>query len=254
MPAGIDKQRAGQSPVSPTPAEDSVPERSKETDDSVPEHSKPEDLEMQKPRMPTRPVCPSVTEKEEHEASGHAVYRSWCEHCIAAKGQANPHRSDGEVCEAPELGFDYGYMGRDEVKRQPIICCRDRKTASHAASYVPRKGKDPYALSFLVSWVKGLGYKRVVCRSDNEPALLALLSLMSASMPDIEFVPKTSPEGDHQANGLAEIGVREAKGQVRVLRSQLEANLGERLSEEEPYLDVVAETCHQLHQPISNWQ
>ena len=99
-----------------------------------------------------------------------------------------------------------------------------------------RKGKDSYALSFLVSWVKGLGYKRVVCRSDNEPALLALLSLMSASMPDIEFVPKTSPEGDHQANGLAEIGVREAKGQVRVLRSQLEANLGERLSEEEPIL------------------
>ena len=74
MPAGIDEQRAGQSPVSPTPADDSVPERSKETDDSVPEHSKPEDLEMQKPRMPTRPVCPSVTEREEREASGHAVY------------------------------------------------------------------------------------------------------------------------------------------------------------------------------------
>ena len=79
---------------------------------------KDENLEMQKPTLPTRPEVPSLTEREEHEASGHAVYRSWCEHCIAAKGQANPHKADGEACEIPEIGFDYGYMSRKEAKCQ----------------------------------------------------------------------------------------------------------------------------------------
>lgn len=52
----------------------------------------------------------------------------------------------------------------------------------------------------------------------------------------MEFVPKTSTEGDHSANGLAEIGVREIKCQVRVIRSQLERNLKARLEETEPIL------------------
>ena len=36
---------------------------------------------------------------------------------------------------------------------------------------------------------------------------------------------KTFPEGDHQANGLAKVGVREIKAQTR-MRSQLEQGLG----------------------------
>ena len=32
----------------------------------------------------------------------------------------------------------------------------------------------------------------------------------------------TSPEGDHAANGLTEVGVCEIKAQPRILRSQLE--------------------------------
>ena len=167
-----------------------------------------ESVEMQRPKLPTRPYTPSAQEREEHEAGGHAVYRSWCEHCIAAKGQQNPHTADAEPGDLPELGFDYGYMSREQAKCQPIICARDRKTVSHAATYVKNKGKDPYALTFLVSWIKGLGYKRLVCRSDNEPALLALLNLVSSCLPEVEIVPKSNPEGDHQANGLAKIGVR----------------------------------------------
>ena len=78
--------------------------------------------------------------------------------------------------------------------------------------------------------------KRIVCRSDNERSLLSLLQKVSACLPDIEFVPKTSPEGDHSANGLAQIGVREIKAQVRVIRSQLESSLRSRLDEDEPIL------------------
>ena len=39
-------------------------------------------------------------------------------------------------------------------------------------------------------------------------------------MNDLELM--TSPEGDHAANGLAEVGVREINAQTRILRSLLE--------------------------------
>ena len=38
----------------------------------------------------------------------------------------------------------------------------------------------------------------------------------------VELVQMTSPEADHAANGLAEVGVREIKAQTRILRCQLE--------------------------------
>ena len=39
----------------------------------------------QVPRLPSRPKMPSQQEKEEHEATGHACYRSWCEHCVSGR-------------------------------------------------------------------------------------------------------------------------------------------------------------------------
>ena len=49
----------------------------------------------------------------------------------------------------------------------------------------------------------------------------------------------TSPEGDHQANGLAEGGVREIKAQTRILRSQLEQRLGSRIDEKDPLMSWI---------------
>ena len=47
---------------------------------------------------------------------------------------------------------------------------------------------------------------------------------------------QTSPEGDHQANGSIEVGVRELKRQMRAIRYQLEINLGQALSDHDPVL------------------
>ena len=49
----------------------------------------------------------------------------------------------------------------------------------------------------------------------------------------------TSPEGDHQANGLAEVGVREIMAQTRILRSQLEQRLGSRIDEKDPLMSWI---------------
>ena len=48
-------------------------------------------------------------------------------------------------------------------------------------------------------------------RSDNERALLAFAA---SSLEDVEVIEQASPEGDHAADGLAEVGVREAKAHL----------------------------------------
>ena len=116
-----------------------------------------EGVEMQRPRLPGKVPEPSLTEMDEHESSGLAVYRTWCKHCVAAKGRGNPHLADGEEGEVAEVAFDYGYMSRDSVKCLPMICGRDRQTQSHAASFVKSNGRDPYAIAYVTSswsWIQ----------------------------------------------------------------------------------------------------
>ena len=60
------------------------------------------------------PVAPRRWERDEHEAAGHAVYRSWCECCVRARGIGTQHRSRGDDSEEgalPEIVMDYGFMG-----------------------------------------------------------------------------------------------------------------------------------------------
>ena len=89
------------------------------------------------------------------------------------------------------------------------------------------------ALAFFTGWLRGFGLKRLLLRSDNERALLAFLRAAAASV-GVEVIEQASPEGDHAANGLAEVGVREVKAQTRVLKSHLEERLKRQLDWSEP--------------------
>ena len=48
------------------------------------------------------------------------------------------------------------------------------------------------------------------------------------------MIEQASPEGDHAANGLAEVGVREVKAQIRVLNCHLEQRLKRQVDWSEP--------------------
>ena len=73
------------------------------------------------PRVPNLPPEPCARQIAEHELTGHAVYRSWCRHCVASKGRAHAH-SSREGGELPEIGIDYGFFGRDKEDVLPIFC------------------------------------------------------------------------------------------------------------------------------------
>ena len=49
-------------------------------------------------------------------------------------------------------------------------------------------------------------------RSDNERALFAFLRAAAASLGGVEVIEQASPEGDHAANGLAEVWCARGQG------------------------------------------
>ena len=58
------------------------------------------------------PIEPSAQERDQHEATGHVVFRNWCSSCIEGRGRALPHtRRDHEENETPVLSWDYGFQG-----------------------------------------------------------------------------------------------------------------------------------------------
>ena len=70
----------------------------------------------------------------------------------------------------------------------------------------------------------------MVIQSDGEPSIVALKTA-AADAAGVECVPRESPVGEHQANGLVENACREIKRQVRVARSALEEKVGRPLSD-----------------------
>ena len=135
-----------------------------------------DEVDERKPSAPAKVRTPTELEKQDHYNSGHARYRNWCPHCVAAKGQGQPHKTSGvdNPGELPELGFDYFYLGDRQSTGLPNIAAKDNVTGCSARSTVENKGRNTYAKAYLVGWIRGLGYKRVVIRSDNEPAILDL--------------------------------------------------------------------------------
>ena len=141
----------------------------------------------------------------------------------------------------PEIGADYGLFCRDGEDVLPILCvkCRHSSTGCLGATVVDRKGASDYASSFLTAFIKSLGFKRFLLRSDNERSLLSLIELVMNNLTGVELVQMTSREGDHQANGLAEVGVREIEALTRILRSQPEERLGNRIDGKDPLMSWI---------------
>ena len=192
------------------------------------------------PRVPNLPPEPSARQIAEHELTGHAVYRSWCRHCVASKGRAHAH-SSREEGELPEIGINYGFFGRGGEDVLPILCvkCRNSSNGCVGVTVVDRKEASDHASSFQTAFIKSPGFQRILVRSNKERSLLSLIERVMNNLTGVELVQMTSPEGDHAANGLAEVGVREINSQTRVLRSQLEQRLGNRIDEKDPLMSWI---------------
>ena len=172
--------------------------------------------ESERPKLVRSRDTPPQAEIEEHESTGHVVYGG-CRHCVAGRGLGQRHQTrtseQKEQNLVPTVAFDYDYafMSRsdeDDERLRPTLVVKDERTQMVAATFVDSKGATPYAVKFAAAFLKKLGYRKVVLKSDEEHSIMALKEA-AAREAAIESVPEESPPGDHQANGLVEKGKSE---------------------------------------------
>ena len=85
----------------------------------------------------------------------------------------------------------------------PILGGMDEESGSLIDDVVPEKGRHPHAIKRLGERLDELGYRRMILKSDDEPAIVALKAAAKLEG-KVEIVPEESPVGDSQSNGLAE--------------------------------------------------
>ena len=89
---------------------------------------------------------------------------------------------------------------------------------------VPRKGASEFVVKAVVAIVVWLGHSRVTVRTDNEPAIVAMIgeALKGLKVNLMDAAAEGSVPYDPQTNGAAESAVRMAKGMMIVHRRALE--------------------------------
>ena len=120
----------------------------------------------------------------------------------------------------PEIVLDYYFMG-EESETAPHIAVKDRNSTVYFSTSLDSKTSQ-YAAAFVAGAIQELGYKRILMKSDNEPAIKRLKERVSECLPGVECVPKEAPVGDSRANGSAENAVKQVKGQFRTLKTSTE--------------------------------
>ena len=79
----------------------------------------PEDVEESElVKRLVAPTAPTATDREEHTASGHAVFRTWCRECCIARGRLQQHRAGGRETAIPVIAIDYGYLNERDDQLQ----------------------------------------------------------------------------------------------------------------------------------------
>ena len=76
----------------------------------------------EKPRTLCAPKRPTEQMVLEHESTGHAVYRSWCDVCVRASGQEAPHRrGNGQEYNVPQVCGDLVLWGTAEDREDHAV-------------------------------------------------------------------------------------------------------------------------------------
>ena len=182
----------------------------------------PEDVEENEPvKKRVAPTAPTAIDREEHTASGHAVFRTWCRECCIGRGRMHPHRAGGRETTIPAIAIDSGYVNeRDDLLQEavgaPILVSKCNRDRLIGAAIVPTKGADEYAIAEFKNDVI-CSLTEVLIRSDNEPAILALKesTVTALKLVGVNVKMEVSALCDSQSNGLAESAVKDVKDAVR---------------------------------------
>ena len=199
------------------------------------------------------PYTPSAAEIKLHRLT-HLPYRSWCPSCVKGKGRAPPHRSLDSHTHAgvPVISIDYAFICDTEKesddlaeieegpdsdtvirKLRPMLVIFDARTKGVYAHSVPRKGLNAGACKLIVDDLNRLGYKKIVLKSDAEPALVVFNEALTRAWPG-EVIPEHSRKGDSQSNGEVERTIQTLTSQVRAMKIAHSENIGADILDDAP--------------------
>ena len=190
------------------------------------------------------PRLPSPKEVEEHNLT-HVPYRNWCPHCIRGRGKDLDHRKAVEEDrKLREFSFDYCFPGDEKGFRLTVLVGKERVTGMAMASVVPTKGTSgQFAVMKILEFVKECGgaEAEIVLKTDQEPAIEALMEDVIKTRGKEITLLERSPVGSSGSNGLVERGVQSVEGVIRTLKSALEERIGARIRAEEKIVIFIAE-------------
>ena len=210
-----------------------------------PKGTAPQPIRVRALRKPTEP---SRADREKHELT-HLPFEEWCRHCVMARSQCAPHRKSkkhSDAKEVPVMSGDFCFMGREEqVGTNPIFVMRDhatRKTFAHmvVGKSTSREEYSAYLVNAVLRDIEHMGHKKMVFKTDQESAMVALQERIRQSRSD-PTVLENSPVEQSQANGVVEKAVQEIEGMVRTLVSALEERIRWRIPHDSPIMGWIVE-------------
>ena len=204
------------------------------------------------------PKLPSAEEVEEHRCI-HVPYRDWCKWCVMGRGRGLQH-SRALASWIAIVGIDYFFITRGGLKSRKdlesdfsldgdgedalnvqreegeiikciiIRCLQTKVIFTHVVPY-KGVGEDSYVSNLVVADIEWIGHKKLIIKSDNEPALRALvvrsLEMARVQCQDVSTISQEHPARyDSQSNGGVEVGVQIIRGLFRTLKLCLEARIG----------------------------
>jgi hypothetical protein len=154
------------------------------------------DEESEHVKVAADPGQPTKKQVEEHRTRGHVLYRSWCRWCNLGRGRCLQHRAKTTPV-VPIVGLDYFFLAESGIKTRAelqmtddelsdarvkgdivkciiVRCLKSKAIFSHV---VPVKGvdEDGFVVDLVVNIIEWLGHSRLILKSDNEPAIRALV-------------------------------------------------------------------------------
>ena len=185
------------------------------------------------------PKVPTAAQISAHNIN-HLPYRSWCPHCVAARRPNSHHsRSKNEDRKSsPLLVADYCFM-KDNADEEitTVLVARLYPAKAILATVCPSKGVDEHVISRVTNFIRDSGYLKLIYRSDQEPALRALLEQAFKKASDLQLeqaVPEASAVGESQSNGRAESSVLRIQDLVRTYKCALESRMEAKLPCDHP--------------------
>ena len=188
------------------------------------------------PRGLPEPSEPTAAMRARHNLT-HWPYRSWCEHCVAARraNTKHPHSPSSDRT-VPVFVSDYCFL-RDSRDEDLATCFVGKIYPSRNmfASIVDCKGSgDELAVKQLANFFRENGVTEMVCKTDQDHAVKSYVddairqagvSILVDDDAVLEAVPEYSAVGESASNGKAERAVQMLEDKIRTLKSALEARI-----------------------------